>query len=122
MSESVIKPFLWGYCKDLKILANWVGEMDTSFWNLSIAEEITTAIRKRSKLLYLGGHSFKFSLPDAQIEDITDKRIDFYKVLVDRLNAYFTPKQNSSFESNLFRSLGPTEGETFAKFVLSLRH
>jgi len=42
-------------------------------------------------------------------------------LLVDKLNAYFSPKQNSSFERHVFRNLCPTEGEGFAKCVLRLR-
>lgn len=124
MAENVIKPFLCETIDKSLLRIEWEKWL-RAFEIYFIAEEIDTPIRKRSKLLHLGGPQLQtvaFTLPDAVLENSTDKDIDIYQVLVEKLNAYFSPKQNSSFERHLFRNLCPSEGETFAKFVLRLRH
>lgn len=57
-----------------------------------------------------------FSLPDAIVDGA--KGIDVFQILTDKLNTYFSPKQNSTFERHLLRSLAPLENEDFSKFVL----
>ena len=44
-----------------------------------------------------------------------------YKKAVNALNAYFTPKVNSTYRNHLFRSMEQREGETVAQFVTRLR-
>lgn len=123
MAENAIKPFLCETIDKSLLRIEWEKWL-RAFEIYLISEEINTSIRKRSKLLHLGGTQLQtvaFSLPGAVVENVADKEIDIYKVLVEKLSAYFSPRQNSSFERHLFRNLCPSEGETFAKFVLRLR-
>ncbi|XP_054736166.1 uncharacterized protein LOC129243060 [Anastrepha obliqua] len=85
-------------------------------------EDITTASKKRSKLLHLGGTQLQevvYNIPDALVE--AKEGVDPYEVLVGKLTQHFSPKRNSTFERHLFRSLKPVEGETLNKFILKLR-
>ncbi|XP_053954513.1 uncharacterized protein K02A2.6-like [Anastrepha ludens] len=63
-----------------------------------------------------------FNTPGTLVEADAENKVDVFKVLVEKLNNYFTPKRNSTFERHLFRSIAPLEGEPFNKFVLRLRH
>ena len=62
------------------------------------------------------------SIPNALIENNTEGNIDVYQVLVDKLESYFSPQRNSTFERHLFRSLKPDEGESVSKFIMKLRN
>lgn len=44
-----------------------------------------------------------------------------YEVLVTKLDEYFSPKRNSTFERHLYRCLTPSDGESLNKFLLRLR-
>lgn len=88
------------------------------------AEGITNLLKKRSKLLFLGGAQLQdvaFTIPGAMVEFDADLRNDVYTPLVQKLTAHFSPKQNSTFERHIFRSTKPGEGESFDKFLLKVR-
>ena len=83
------------------------------------AEDITDAKKKKSKLMHLGGVQLQeviYSLPGAIVEEG-----DVFDVLVKKLDEYFSPKRNSTFERHLFRSIKPENGEDFKKFILRVR-
>ena len=48
------------------------------------------------------------------------KKNDVYTVLVDKLNEYFTPRNNSAFDKHVFREINLVVGESFHRFVLRL--
>lgn len=78
---------------------------------------------KRSKLLHLGGTQLQkvvYNIPEAL--SVVAGDTNPYELLVDKLNQHFSPKKNFIFESYLFRSIKPEEGETFNKFILRLRN
>lgn len=54
-------------------------------------------------------------------ENVTEGK-DVYEVLVGKLNKYFSPERNSTFERHLFRSLKPEGGECLNKFLVRLRN
>lgn len=52
-----------------------------------------------------------FSLPDAIVDGA--EGIDVFQILIYKLNIYFYPKQNSTFERHLFCKLAPLEIKIF---------
>lgn len=123
MTEHTIRPFLCETIEKSVLRIEWEKWL-RAFEIYLESEDIKSVKQKKNKLLHLAGIQLQteaYSLPGA-IEAYDEKvENDVYKILVDKLNAYFSPKQNSTFERHLFRTLCPTEGETFAKFVLRLR-
>lgn len=49
------------------------------------------------------------------------KKNDVYTILLAKLNEYFSPRRNSTFERHLFHELKPMEGEDFNKFLMRVR-
>lgn len=119
-----IRPFL---CENIEksLLRN---EWERWFRSLSLylqSEDIKDVVKKKNKLLHLGGPQLQevvFNIPGALVEYDDEKKNDVFKILVDKLDEYFSPKRNSTFERHLFRDLTPVEGEDFNKFLLRLRH
>ena len=76
------------------------------------AEDILEVSKKRNKLLHLGGTQLQevaYNIPGAIEEYNTEKQNDVFKILVDKLSEYFSPKQNSTFERHIFRKLKPEQ-------------
>lgn len=119
----VIKPFL---CEaiDKSLLRHEWEKWLRSFTLYSAAEEITDKVKKKNKLLHLGGSQLQevvFNIPGALVEVDGKEEINIYDVLVEKLNEYFSPKRNTTFERHLFRNITSIEGENFNKFLLRLR-
>ncbi|XP_017467975.1 PREDICTED: uncharacterized protein LOC108360273 isoform X2 [Rhagoletis zephyria] len=75
--------------------------------------------------MHLGGPQLQqviFNIPGALVEIYEENKNDVFNILVEKFNNFFSPKRNSTFERHLFRSLCPSEGEDFNKFLLRLRH
>ena len=87
------------------------------FENLLLALQITDESRKRALLLYYAGpevHDIYQTLsPPATGEE--------YRAAKDRLNGYFEPARNETFEVYNFRSLVQFEDEPIDKYVVRLR-
>ncbi|XP_050335789.1 uncharacterized protein K02A2.6-like [Bactrocera neohumeralis] len=121
MMNPSVAPFLCDVMDKSIIRTEWEKWL-RSFTLYLEAEDITTASKKRSKLLHLGGAQLQevaYNIPDALVEG--KEGVDPYEVLVGKLTQHFSPKRNSTFERHLFRSLKPMEGETLSKFILKLR-
>lgn len=70
------------------------------------AEEITDVVKRKNKLLHLGGPQLQeiaFELPGAVIDYDPATKNDVFQVLVDTLDQHFSPQQNSCFERHVFR-------------------
>lgn len=88
------------------------------------SEEIVDAVKKKNKLLHLGGPQLQeviYNIPGALVESTSEVGEDVFTILVTKLDDYFSPKRNSTFERHLFRNLAPSDGESFNKFLLRLR-
>lgn len=124
MSESNIRSFLCDNIDKALIRGEWEKWLRSLELYLA-SEDITDFAKKRNKLLHLGGAQLQevaYNIPGA-IETYNDKENnDVFKILVEKLTDYFSPKQNSTFERHLFRSLKPEQSESFNKFVLRVRH
>ncbi|XP_013167322.1 PREDICTED: uncharacterized protein K02A2.6-like [Papilio xuthus] len=86
------------------------------------ATDITVPAKKRAILLVLGGSSLQeifYNLPGADIE--AGENVDIFKVAISKLDEYFLPKQNKTFERHIFRLTKQDEGESFEKFLIKLR-
>lgn len=122
MAEN-LKPFLCATIEKPLIRSEWEKWL-RSFQIYIDSEEITSSLKKRNKLLHIGGPQLQevaYSIPGA-IEDFDEKKNnDVFKILVEKLNNHFTPKRNSVFERHIFRSINVIEGETFNQFILRLR-
>lgn len=58
------------------------------------------------------------SIPGADVAEDKEKGVDPYAVAIQKLDAYFSPKQHETFERNVFWMLRPNQGETLEKFML----
>lgn len=121
--ETGIKPFL---CEDFDksvIRGNWEKWLRSLELYLA-SEDITDVVKKRNKLLHMGGTQLQevaYSIPGAIETYIEVEKNDVFKILVEKLTDYFSPKQNSTFERHIFRSIRKEDGEDFNKFLLKIR-
>lgn len=84
--------------------------------------DIKCPIKKRATLLLLGGQDLQevfYNLPGAHVESV--EGTDVFKIAVEKLDDYFTPKQSKVYERHLFRLIKQEEGEKFEKFLVRLR-
>ncbi|XP_067615133.1 uncharacterized protein [Eurosta solidaginis] len=119
-----MRPFLCDSI-DKSILRSEWEKWVRSFTLYLQSEDIKDTVKQRSKLLHLGGPQLQeviFNIPGALIEVDTENQSDVFNVLIEKLNDFFSPNRNSTFERHLFRSINPQEGECFNKFLLRLRH
>ncbi|XP_017467736.1 PREDICTED: uncharacterized protein LOC108360087 [Rhagoletis zephyria] len=117
-----IRPFLCESIDKALIRSEWE-KWFRSFSLYLQAEDISDAVKMKNKLLHLGGPQLQevaFNIPGALVEQ--SEGVKPFDVLVAKLNEYFSPKRNSTFERHLFRNLSPIEGENFNKYLLRLRH
>lgn len=97
------------------------------FENLICGLDIKSDDRKRALLLHYAGDGVfdivESFTPEQRGTDATDDdgNPNSYKVLRDSLNAYFTPKQNTSFDVFKFRQAKQHEGEAIDAFSTRLR-
>lgn len=123
MTDTGVNPFLCDTIDKASIRGEWEKWLRSLELYLA-AEEISDKKKKRDKLLHLGGIQLQevaFNLHGAVETDDPQQGKDIYKVLVEKLTEYFSPKRNSVFERHIFRSLKPNEGETFNQFLLRMR-
>lgn len=58
------------------------------------------------------------SIPGADVAEDKEEGVDPYAVAMQKLDAYFSPKQHETFERNVFWTLKPNPEETLEKFML----
>nr|XP_029711415.1 uncharacterized protein LOC109398172 [Aedes albopictus] len=58
------------------------------------------------------------SIPGADVPEDKENGVDPYAVAMQKLDAYFSPKQHETFERNVFWTLKPSPEETLEKFML----
>lgn len=93
-----------------------------------LAANIDSPNKKRATLLHVGGLALQeiyYNLPGAHAEEGKDddgKDLDVYKIALEKLNGYFSPKQSYIYERYIFRLMQQEEGEKFEKFLLRLRN
>lgn len=124
ISMTEFKPFLCDNI-DKSLLRNEWEKWSRSLSLFLQSEEIIDPIKQRNKLLHLGGPQLQeviFNIPGALVEVNENTKAEVFKILVEKLNAFFSPTRNSTFERHLFRNLCPSSGEDFNKFLLRLRH
>lgn len=120
---TTVKPFLCDQIDKSNLRDEWTKWL-RSFELYLISEEINEVVKKKNKLLHLGGSQLQeviFSLPGALVDDVTEEANNAYKILVEKLNCHFSPSRNSTFERHLFRCLKPAPDEDFNKFLLRVR-
>ncbi|XP_044757733.1 uncharacterized protein K02A2.6-like [Coccinella septempunctata] len=86
------------------------------------AADITNASKKRAMLLVLGGTALQdifYNLPGASGEPGDDT--DVFELAIRKLDGYFLPKQNKTYERHIFSQIKQEEGQSFEKFVFKLR-
>lgn len=118
-----IKPFL---CENLDadILREEWTKWLRSFELYLISEEIGNVVKKKNKLLHLGGQQLQtviFNLPDALVDYVAAQKTDVYGILIEKLNEHFSPTRNSTFERHQFRAIRANDGEDFKKFLVRVR-
>lgn len=123
MAETGIKPFSCEVFDKSLIRGNWEKWLRSLELYLA-SEDITNVEKKRNKLLHLGGPQLQevaYSIPGAIETYDEEKNNNVFKILVEKLTDYFSPKQNSTFERHIFRSIQKENGEDFNKFLLKIR-
>ncbi|XP_055842044.1 uncharacterized protein K02A2.6-like [Episyrphus balteatus] len=121
MGETGIKPFLCDTIDKSLVRIEWE-KWFRSFSLYLESEEIKNVNKKKNKLLHLGGPQLQeviYNIPGA-LDCPTGG--DVFGVLVSKLNEYFSPRRNSTFERHLFRTIKPEEGESLNKFLIRIRH
>nr|CAI5862750.1 unnamed protein product [Callosobruchus analis] len=96
-----------------------------AFELFSSAANIETPEKKRATLLHSGGLSLQeiyYNLPGAHFDSPADLPIDVYKVAIEKLDVYFSPKQSRVYERHLFRLIKQDVEEKFENFLVRLRH
>src|SRR5436190_9827865 len=69
-----------------------------------LALNIDNPLKKRATLLHTGGlplQEIYYNIPGAHIDEA--EGIDVYKIALDKLDGYFSPKQSKNYERHLFR-------------------
>ena len=87
------------------------------FNRLTVAMKITDDEQKRAMLLHYAGHEVDEifdTLPDTGDDDDFDKAVE-------KLNEYFSPKTNTTYEVYTFRQSKQKDGETLDSFHTRLR-
>nr|CAH7748210.1 unnamed protein product [Callosobruchus chinensis] len=116
MTETGIKPFLCETFDKSLIRGNWEKWLRSLELYLA-SEDITSVEKKRNKLLHLGGSHLQevaCSIPGAIESYNKEENNDVFKTLVNKLTDFFSPKQNSTFERHIFRSIRNEDGEDSA--------
>lgn len=88
-----------------------------------LAAGIDRPIKKRAVLLHTAGLAFQeiyYNLPGAHVEETESN--DVFKIAIEKLDAYFSPKQSFLYERHIFRLLKQEPGEKFEKFLIRLRN
>lgn len=88
-----------------------------------IAANIVKEEAKRATLLHTGGVGLQeifYSIPGAQGSGAKDEKV--YKLAIEKLDEYFSPKQSIIYERHVFRLMKQEEGEKFEKFIVRLRN
>ncbi|KAJ8734513.1 hypothetical protein PYW08_013763 [Mythimna loreyi] len=86
------------------------------------ASDISTDIKKRATLLVLGGSALQdifYNLPGANVN--IGNAVNVFDIAISKLDDYFLPKQNKTYERHIFRQIEQVEGESFEQFLLKLR-
>ncbi|KAG6454310.1 hypothetical protein O3G_MSEX008647 [Manduca sexta] len=89
-----------------------------------LAANIDTPEKKRATLLHVGGLALQevyYNLPGADV-CTAHEGADVYEIALQKLDAYFAPKQSRIYERYLFRLMKQEEGEKFERFLLRLRN
>jgi hypothetical protein len=119
-----IKPFLYESMDPSEIRNEWENWI-RSFELYCDSNDITDCVKKRTKLLLLGGSQIQnlaYDLPDAMEKYVAEKKNDVYATLLGKLKDHLSPVRNSAFERHTFRNMRLQENERVSEFLLKLRH
>ena len=100
---SDIKPFMCDTIEKSLVQLEWE-KWFRSFKLYLASEEVDDPVKKKNKLLHLGGSQLQevvYNLPGALVETTTVTNETVFTVLVKKLDEYFSPKRNSTFERHL---------------------
>lgn len=87
---------------------------------------ITEDARKKTWLLYCAGEQVREifeNLPGADVPPtrVPQPYVSVYEVAMEKLNEYFRPKTNSTYEKHILRAMKQEDGEKIEKFAVRLR-
>lgn len=97
-------------------------------WKRALEVYLLTAgidqpLKKRAILLHMGGLGLQdiyYNLPGAHVDEKESN--DVFKIAVDKLDEYFSPKQSFVYERHVFRLMKQEPEEKFDKFLIRLRN
>ena len=90
---------------------NWIENLENFF----LATDITDIKRKKALLLYVGGEELR-----KIYKTLGDTGTD-YASAKSKLEAYFKPKSNITFERHIFFTTLPLENESTSSYVTRLK-
>lgn len=124
LTEGSLKPFLCSTMDQALIRFEWE-KWIRAFKIYIAAKEITDTERKRNLMLHFGGTELQevfYNIPGADVEYDKNTKNDVFGIAVQKLEDYFIPKRNSTFERHLFRTMEIKDDENVHKFLVRMRH
>ena len=90
---------------------HWLDQLEMYF----LAANIADAKRQKALLLYCGGSDLQ------KLYQTLDDQEETFDAAKTKLNTYFKPKSNVTFERNKFYSCAQAEGETVSSYITKLK-
>lgn len=123
MDRWEISPFLFKSLPQNEIRGQWT-RWRRNFDYIVAASGETNKTKLKYLLLARAGPDVQDifqAIPDADVLEDAEKKIDPFKVALDKLDEYFAPKHHESMERNIFWTLNPEPNENLEKFMLRAR-
>ncbi|XP_065076639.1 uncharacterized protein K02A2.6-like [Ochlerotatus camptorhynchus] len=120
MEKWEIQPFKFKTFPRNTVRNEWV-KFKRNFEYIVAASGETDKTRIKNLFLARAGPDLQevfTSIPGADVTADKEKNIDPYAVAIQKLDAYFSPKQHETFERNVFWTLKPNHEEPLEKFML----
>ncbi|XP_058837773.1 uncharacterized protein LOC131693710 [Topomyia yanbarensis] len=120
-----IASFKFNHLPETEIRKEWL-RWKRNFDVVAAASDEKNSIKLKNMLLAKGGLELQdlfYSLDGADVVEDRENEIDPYKIAIEKLNEYFSPKQHDSFERSEFCKLMPLTSqdgtrEPLAKFLM----
>ena len=117
MDNLQLKPF--NVDSDITMVSTRWQKWLRAFEYLIVGRDITKPEQKKALLLHLAGGEVQDIFET--LGDTQDEEVDPYQDAIDKLNEYFIPQKNLTYERHIFRSIKQGHNEAIDQFVTKLR-
>ena len=118
--DSIIPNFDITHIDGISNVAEHWAKWLRSFKYFLTAKNVTNNEQKKALLLHLAGPEIQ-DLFETLPEGVGEEDQNAYEIAVSRLNTYFTPKRNLTYERHVFRTIKQSPGDSIDKFITNLR-